>query len=68
MGGAFRMLSKEEKIVPRFIEKSYLTSFWRLHTSPIRRIIRLVISFKEFIYFNKNIYYLKNIKVKKLSA
>ena len=68
MGGAFRMLSKEEIIVPRFIEKSYLTSFWRLHTSPMRRIIRLVISFKEFIYFNKSIYCLKNVKVKKLSA
>jgi glycosyltransferase len=68
MGGSFRMLSGEEKIVPRFIEKMYLTSFWRLHTSPIRRIIRLFASFKEFIYFNKNIYYLKNIKVKKLSA
>jgi len=68
MGGSFRMLSGEEKIVPRFIEKSYLTSFWRLHTSPIRRIIRLVISFKEFIYFNKSIYCLKNVKVKKLSA
>jgi glycosyltransferase len=68
MGGAFRMLSGEEKIVPMFLEKSYLTSFWRLHTSPIRRIVRLLISFKEFIYFNKNIYYLKNIKVKKLSA
>jgi glycosyltransferase len=68
MGGSFRMLSGEEKIVPSFIEKSYLTSIWRLHTSPIRRIIRLVMSFKEFIYFNKNIYYLKNIIVKKLSA
>jgi glycosyltransferase len=68
MGGTFRMLSGEEKIVPGFIEKSYLTSFWRLHTSPIRRIIRLVRSLKEFIYFNKSIYYLKNIKVKKLSA
>jgi glycosyltransferase len=68
IGGAFRMLSGEEKIVPRFIEKIYLTSFWRLYTSPIRRIIRMVISFKEFIYFKKSIYHLKNIKVKKLSA
>jgi glycosyltransferase len=68
MGGSFRMLSGEEKIVPSFIEKIYLTSFWRLHTSPIRRIIRLFASFKEFIYFNKNTYCLKNIKVKKLSA
>ena len=68
MGGSFRMLSGEEKIVPSFIEKRYLTSIWRLHTSPIRRIIRLLISFKELINFNKNIYYLKNIKAKKLSA
>jgi glycosyltransferase len=68
MGGSFRMLSGEEKIVPSFIEKRYLTSIWRLHTSPIRRIIRLFISFKELINFNKNIYCLKNIKVKKLSA
>jgi glycosyltransferase len=68
MGGSFRMLSGEEKIVPSFIEKYYLTSIWRLHTSPIRRTIRLIKSFKELIYFNKNIYYLKNIKVKKLSA
>jgi UDP-N-acetyl-D-mannosaminuronic acid transferase (WecB/TagA/CpsF family) len=68
MGGSFRMLSGEEKIVPSFIEKAHLTSVWRLHTSPIRRIIRLIMSFKEFIYFNKNIYNLKNIKVKKLSA
>ena len=68
MGGSFRMLSGEEKIVPSFIEKLYLTSIWRLHTSPIRRMIRLFKSFKELIYFNKNIYYLKNIKVKKLSA
>jgi glycosyltransferase involved in cell wall biosynthesis len=68
LGGSFRMLSGEEKIVPSFIEKIYLSSFWRLHTSSIRRIIRLVISLKEFIYFNKKIYYLKNIKVKKLSA
>jgi len=68
MGGSFRMLSGEEKIAPSFIEKSYLTSIWRLHTSPIRRIIRLLKSFKELINFNKNIYYLKNIKVKKLSA
>ena len=68
MGGSFRMLSGEEKIVPGFIEKIYLTSFWRLHSSPIRRIARLFVSFKEFIYFKKNIYSLKNIKVKKLSA
>ena len=68
MGGSFRMLSGEEKIVPSFIEKSYLTSVWRLHTSPIRRISRLFKSFKKLINFNKNIYYLKNIKVKKLSA
>lgn len=68
MGGSFRMLSGEEKIVPRLIEKIYLTSIWRLHTSPIRRIIRLLKSFKELMHFNKNIYYLKNIKVKKLSA
>jgi glycosyltransferase len=68
MGGSFRMLSGEEKIVPSFIEKTHLTSVWRLHTSPIRRIIRLFMSFKEFIYFNKNIYYLKNIKVKKFSS
>ena len=68
MGGSFRMLSGEEKIVPSFIENIYLTSIWRLHTSPIRRIIRLFKSFKELINFNKNIYYLKNIKVKKFSA
>jgi glycosyltransferase len=68
MGGSFRMLSGEEKTVPGIIEKSYLTSFWRLHTSPIRRIIRLLVSLNEFIYFKKNIYYLRNIKVKKLSA
>ena len=68
MGGSFRMLSGEEKIVPSFIEKIYLSSIWRLHTSPTRRIIRLFKSFKELINFNKNIYYLKNIKVKKLSA
>lgn len=68
MGGSFRMLSGEEKIVPSFIEKIHLTSIWRLHTSPIRRIIRLLISFKELINFNKKIYYFKNIKVKKLSA
>ena len=68
MGGSFRMLSGEEKMVPSFIEKRYLTSIWRLHTSPIRRINRLLISFKELINFNKNIYCLKNIKVKKLSA
>jgi len=68
MGGSFRMLSGEEKIVPSFIEKSYLTSIWRLHTSPVRRIIRLFKSFKELINFNKNIYYLRNIRVKKLSG
>ena len=51
-----------------FAQAKSLTSIWRLHTSPIRRIIRLFKSIKELIYFNKNIYYLKNIKVKKLSA
>jgi glycosyltransferase len=68
LGGSFRMMSGEEKIVPNFLEKIYLTSIWRLHTSPIRRIIRLFTSLKEFIYFNKNIYNLKNIHLKKLSA
>lgn len=67
MGGTFRMLSGEEKIVPSFIEKMYLTSLWRLHTSPIRRILRLFLSLIKLIYFNKNIYSLDSIKFKKFS-
>ena len=67
MGGSFRMLTGEEKIVPYLIEKYYLTSVWRLHTSTIRRLIRLLMSIKNFVYFNTSIYNLKNIKVVKIS-
>jgi len=67
MGGTFRMLSGEEKIVPSFIEKMHLTSLWRLHTSPIRRILRIFSSLMKLIYFNKNIYSLGSIKFKKFS-
>jgi glycosyltransferase involved in cell wall biosynthesis len=68
MGGSFRMLTGEEKIVPYLVEKYYLTSIWRLHTSAIRRLFRLFASIKNYVYFNKNIYNFKNIKVVKLSG
>jgi glycosyltransferase len=63
MGGTFRMFTGEEKLPPNILLKYNLTSLWRLNTDPSRRILRVLDSLKKFLFFRRNIYNLKNIKL-----
>ena len=51
LGGALNIASGHEKPVPKFLENLGLEFFWRLKTDPLRRSIRLIISFASAIYF-----------------
>jgi|LakMenEpi03Aug12_release.lakeMendotaPanAssembly.Ray.scaffolds.fasta_scaffold239789_2 glycosyltransferase involved in cell wall biosynthesis len=63
IGGTFRMFTGEEKTPPFIYSKYNLTSLWRLHTDPLRRIYRAIVSLQQFILFVRNIYNLQNIKL-----
>ena len=51
LGGALNIASGYEKPVPNILEDLGLEFFWRLKTDPIRRSIRLFISFFKAITF-----------------
>ena len=51
LGGALNIASGYEKPVPNLLEDLGLEFFWRLKTDPIRRSIRLIISFFKAIMF-----------------
>ena len=51
LGGALNIVSGHEMPVPSIIEKAGMEFFWRLKTDPIRRSIRLIISFFRAIVF-----------------
>ena len=51
LGGALNIVSVHEKAVPVFLEEIGMEFFWRLKTDPLRRTLRLIISFYKAIIF-----------------
>ena len=59
LGGALNIVSGYEKPVPKFLENAGLEFFWRLKTDPLRRTLRLFLSFIKaiiFMFFYRNEY------------
>ena len=64
-GGAIKMLSGEERPIPKVLNKLGLELIWRLQTDTFRRLHRLVFSFLKYLIKEyKGIY--KNLEVKKI--
>ena len=62
LGGALNIVSGHELAVPKFLENIGLEFFWRLKTDPLRRLIRLFISFFRaliFMFFYRSEYEFK---------
>ena len=51
LGGALNIISGHEIPVPKILEDLGLEFFWRLKTDPLRRSVRLFISFFRAIVF-----------------
>ena len=63
LGGALNIASGHESSVPKFLESLGLEFFWRLKTDPLRRSIRLIISF--FAALNYMFFYRSEYEFKK---
>ena len=64
-GGAIKMLSGEEKPIPKLLNKLGLELVWRLQTDTFRRLHRLIFSFLKYLLneFKGNY---KNLEIKKV--
>ena len=64
-GGALKMLSGEEKPIPKILNKLGLELVWRLQTDTFRRIHRLLFSFIQYLINEIKGNY-KNLKITKV--